>query len=126
MLTLPPTSIRTWANYPTKRVLAKGLRPHQIVTGSGLSGSSPVAASPLAGHVQLVGVLPKTCSSMIPPTRGENIKRVTRGLGLTSEDYEINASGSTLEGRRRPCHGGATTSHCSDKRWDAREEAEDE
>src|SRR5690606_3893940 len=36
MLTLPPTSIRNWANYLAKRVLGRGLRPHQVVTRIGL------------------------------------------------------------------------------------------
>src|SRR5690606_40186209 len=58
MLTLPPTSIKNWANYLAKRVLGKGFRPHQVVTKIGLKreqSRSGIAYS--QATFKLVGVL---------------------------------------------------------------------
>ena len=92
MLTLPPTSIRNWANYLAKRVLAKGLRPHQVVTRIGLKreqSRSGIAYS--QATFKLVGVLPEDVQQRMA-AYSQSIKRVTRGLGITSEDYEVTGT----------------------------------
>src|SRR5690606_40651495 len=97
MLTLPPTSIRNWSNYLAKRVLGRGLRPHQVVTKIGLKkeqSKSGIAYS--QATFKLVGVLSQDVQQQMS-AYSQSIKRVARGLSITSEDYEVNATGSTFE-----------------------------
>lgn len=97
MLTLPPTSIRNWSNYLAKRVLAKGLRPHQVVTRIGLKKEQSKGGITYSqATFKLVGVLSQDVQQQMS-AYSQSIKRVTRGLGITSEDYEVNATGSTFE-----------------------------
>jgi len=97
MLTLPPTSIRNWSNYLAKRVLAKGLRPHQVVTRIGLKKEQSKGGITYSqATFKLVGVLSQDVQQQMA-AYSQSIKRVTRGLSITSEDYEVNATGSTLE-----------------------------
>src|SRR5690606_33879575 len=97
MLTLPPTSIRNWANYLAKRVLAKGLRPHQVVTRIGLKREQSRGGIAYSqANFKLVGVLPQDAQDKMA-AYSQSIKRVTRGLSITSEDYEDNATGSSFE-----------------------------
>ena len=94
MLTLPPTSIRNWANYLAKRVLAKGLRPHQVVTRIGLKREQSRGGITYSqATFKPVGVLSQDVQQQMS-AYSQSIKRVTRGLGITSEDY---ATGSTFE-----------------------------
>jgi len=92
MLTLPPTSIRNWANYLAKRVLGRGLRPHQVVTKIGLKkeqSKSGIAYS--QATFKLVGVLSQDVQQQMS-AYSQSIKRVARGLGITSEDYEVTGT----------------------------------
>lgn len=92
MLTLPPTSIRNWGNYLAKRVLARGLRPHQVVTKIGLKREqSRTGIAYSQATFKLVGVLPQDAQDKMT-AYSQSIKRVTRGLGITSEDYEVTGS----------------------------------
>jgi len=45
---------------------------------------------------KLAGVLSQDVQQQMS-AYSQSIKRVTRGLGITSEDYEVTATGSTFE-----------------------------
>jgi len=92
MLTLPPTSIRNWANYLAKRVLGRGLRPHQVVTRIGLKKEQSRGGITYSqATFKLAGVLSKDVQERMA-AYAQGIKRVTRGLGITSEDYEVTGT----------------------------------
>src|SRR5690606_30593679 len=95
MLTLPPTSIRNWANYLAKRVLGRGLRPHQVVTRIGLKREqSRTGIAYSQATFKLVGMLPEDVQQRMA-AYSQSIKRVTRGIGVTSDDYEVDGTAST-------------------------------
>src|SRR5690606_16042612 len=97
MLTLPPTSIRNWASSLAKRVLGRGLRPHQVVTRIGLKreqSRSGIAYS--QATFKLAGVLSTELQAQMY-AYSQSIKRATRGLGITSEDYEVTGASDDEE-----------------------------
>lgn len=90
LLTLPPTSIRNWANYLAKRVLARGLRPYQVVTKITLKKEQNRSGITYSQAVfKLVGVLNEQLQEQMARL-SQDIKRVTRGVSITSEDYQVN------------------------------------
>lgn len=92
MLTLPPTSIRNWANYLAKRVMGRGLRPHQVVTRIGLKREQSRGGIAYSqATFKLVGVLSQDVQQQMS-AYSQSIKRVTRGVGITSEDYEVDGT----------------------------------
>lgn len=89
MLTLPPTSIKNWSNYLAKRVLARGLRPHQVVTRIGLKKEQSRSGITYSqATFKLGGVLSTELQAQMY-AYSQSIKRVSRGLGITSDDYEV-------------------------------------
>src|SRR5690606_12876447 len=97
MLTLPPTSIRNWSNYLAKRVLARGLRPHQVVTRIGLKKEQSRGGITYSqATFKLAGLLPEDVQQRMA-TYAQGIKSVTRGLGITGEDYDTTGNGTDNE-----------------------------
>ena len=97
MLTLPPTSIKNWSNYLAKRVLARGLRPHQVVTRIGLKKEqSRTGIAYSQATFKLAGVLSTELQAQMY-AYSQSIKRATRGLGITSEDYEVTGASDDEE-----------------------------
>src|SRR5690606_756766 len=102
MLTLPPTSIRNWGNYLAKRVLARGLRPHQVVTRIGLKreqSRSGIAYS--EATFKLVGVLGEEAQKHMA-AYSQSIKRVTRGVSITEDDYAVPGNASETDDEAAP------------------------
>ena len=93
MLTLPPTSIKNWANYLAKRVLGRGLRPHQVVTRIGLKKEQSRSGITYSqATFKLAGVLGQEAQAQMA-AYSQSIKPVTRGLSITDEDYGIDSTG---------------------------------
>ena len=102
MLTLPPTSIRNWANYLAKRVLGRGLRPHQVVTKIGLKREQSRGGIAYSqATFKLVGVLPEDVQQRMA-AYSQSIKRVTRGISITEDDYAVPGNASETDDEAAP------------------------
>lgn len=87
LLTLPPTSLKNFSNYLAKRVIAKGLRSHNVLTKVSLkkavsSGGITYSQASFA----LAGVLNEEDAKKIEEySRG--IKAITRKLQVMADEY---------------------------------------
>ena len=102
MLTLPPTSIKNWANYLAMRVLGRGMRPHQVVTRIGLKREqSRTGIAYSQATFKLVGVLPEDVQQRMA-AYSQSIKRVTRGVSITEDDYAVPGNASETDDEAAP------------------------
>lgn len=92
LLTLPPTSLRNFANYLAKRVIGKKRRSHEVLTkvalkkatsGGGISYSQATFA--LAGLLS-----PEDAAGVAEYARG--IRAATRRLEIAADEYKQAAA----------------------------------
>lgn len=91
LLTLPPTSLKNFANYLAKRVVGKGRRSHEVITkvtlkkatsGSGIAYSQASFA--------LVGVLNESDAARVAEY-AKSIKATTRRVEVAADDYSVGS-----------------------------------
>jgi len=96
LLTLPPTSLKNFANYLAKRVLGRGKKSCEVVTKISLkkaTSSQGIAYSQAA--FSLVGVLPAEIAEKMK-MYAEHIRPFTRNLQIT-QDEAIEAEAASGE-----------------------------
>ena len=87
LLTLPPTSLKNFANYLAKRVVAKGKRSHEVITKISLKKATNFAGINYSQAVfSVAGVLSfedaKKAAKLV-----EGIKPLTRKLEVATDEY---------------------------------------
>lgn len=98
LLTLPPTSIKNFADYIAKRIIAKGRRSYQVVTRISLKkATSGDGITYSQAQFSLAGILPQETARKLEEY-SKSIRATTRSFGLTTEDYQQEAeAGTTAE-----------------------------
>ena len=96
LLTLPPTSLKNFANYLAKRVIAKGRRSRDILTKVTLKkATSSDGITYSQAHFSLAGELSKEDAAKVA-RYAEGIKTITRKLAVAADEY-INVEGAETE-----------------------------
>jgi hypothetical protein len=87
LLTLPPTSLKNFANYLAKRIVAKGKRSYEVLSKVALQKATSRTGITYSQAVfNLVGILsPDKTKQMAEYTK--SIKPITRRLAVTAEEY---------------------------------------
>lgn len=97
LLTLPPTSLKNFANYLAKRVLGRGKKSYEVVTKITLkkaTSSQGIAYSQAA--FSLVGVLPAEIAEKMK-AYAEQIRPFTRNMQITTDDYYVDSEAESGE-----------------------------
>lgn len=94
LLTLPPTSLKNFANYLAKRVVAKRKRSCEVVTKITLKKAQSNTGITYSQAVfSLVGILPPEMAEKMRQY-SESIKPITRAIGIEVDDYVQNGDSS--------------------------------
>lgn len=90
LLTLPPTSLKNFANYLAKRVLAKGKRSHEVVTRITLKKAvNRTGITYSQASFALAGILAPTEAEKVAKYAA-GIKPITRRLAVAADEYVDN------------------------------------
>ena len=96
LLTLPPTSLKNFANYLAKRVIAKGYRSHNVLTKVTLKKAvSSGGITYSQANFSLAGILSKEDAIKLAKY-AEGIKAITRKLAVAPDEY-INVESTEVE-----------------------------
>lgn len=96
LLTLPPTSLKNFANYLAKRVIANGYRSHNVLTKVTLKKAvSSGGITYSQANFSLAGVLSKEDAAKIAEY-AQAIKAITRKLKVAADEY-IQAESAEVE-----------------------------
>jgi len=87
LLTLPPTSLKNFANYLAKRVIANGYRSHNVLTKVTLKKAvSSGGITYSQANFSLAGILSKEDAAKIAEY-AQGIKAITRKLEVAADEY---------------------------------------
>ncbi|MBS3969646.1 MAG: hypothetical protein KGZ94_05970 [Clostridia bacterium] len=87
MLTLPPTSIKNWANFLAKRVVSKGKRVCEVITKITLKkAANSTGIQYSQAQFAVVGILSSN-QAIEAKNYSDGIKAMTRKLEIMSDDY---------------------------------------
>lgn len=96
LLTLPPTSLKNFANYLAKRVITKGKRSHEVVTKIALKrATSRTGITYSQASFALAGILAPEAAEKVAKYAAE-IKPITRRLAVAADEYFVE-NGDNLE-----------------------------
>lgn len=96
LLTLPPTSLKNFANYLAKRVIAKGRRSHNVLTKVTLKKAvSSGGITYSQANFSLAGILSKEDAIKLAKY-AEGIKAITRKLAVAADEY-VNVESTEVE-----------------------------
>ena len=94
LLTLPPTSIKAFADYLGKRVVSRGLRSYEVLTRVSLRREKSRSGSEYSQAVfSTVCVLPQELQQQAA-VFAASIKDITRMQPIEIEDYEVRVEGT--------------------------------
>lgn len=97
LLTLPPTSLKNFADYLAKRIITKGRRSYEVITKITLKKAVSTGGITYSQAMFAVeGVLNPELTQKIAQY-AENLRPLTRAMAITSEDYSMESEETTVD-----------------------------